>query len=153
MLKHSSEMLVQADMTASCSCCSFVGCTSMMRISRSTTSQRYSIGLKYGNCGGHLSTVYPLLYSRNQLDLSYAMWDGVLSSWKQTLIDVYTIHGQQQYPCMMCCLKRVLRWPECVLTLFKTGQTHAFMLLLTQPSQQKFDSLEQATIFQQPCHI
>ncbi len=33
-------------MIASRSCCRFVGCTSMMRISRSTTSQRCSIGLR-----------------------------------------------------------------------------------------------------------
>ncbi len=41
--KHSSEILVHVDMIASRSCCRFVGCTSMMRISRSTTSQRCSI--------------------------------------------------------------------------------------------------------------
>ncbi len=44
-------------MKASRSCCRFVGCTSMMRISRSTTSQRCSIGLRSGDCGGHLSKV------------------------------------------------------------------------------------------------
>ncbi len=42
-------------MIASRSCCKFVGCTSMMWISRSTTSQRRSIGLRFGDCGGHLS--------------------------------------------------------------------------------------------------
>ncbi len=42
-------------MIASHSCCRFVGCTSMMWISRSTTSQRCSIGLRSGDCGGHLS--------------------------------------------------------------------------------------------------
>ncbi len=41
--KHSSEILVHIDMITSRSCCRFVGCTSMMRISRSTTSQRCSI--------------------------------------------------------------------------------------------------------------
>ncbi len=41
--KHSSEMLVHIDMIASRSCYRFVGCTSMMWISRSTTSQRCSI--------------------------------------------------------------------------------------------------------------
>ncbi len=40
VLKHSSEVLVHIDMIASRSCCRFVGCTSMMRISRSTTSQK-----------------------------------------------------------------------------------------------------------------
>ncbi len=45
------------DMIASHSCCRFVGCTSMMLISRSSTSQRCSIGLRSGDCGGHLSKV------------------------------------------------------------------------------------------------
>ncbi len=53
--KNSSEILVHIDMIASHSCCRFVGCTSMMWISRSTTSQRCSIGLRSGDCGGHLS--------------------------------------------------------------------------------------------------
>ncbi len=55
--KQSSEILVHIDMIASCSCYRFVGCTSMMRISRSTTSQRCSIGLRSGDCGGHFSKV------------------------------------------------------------------------------------------------
>ncbi len=42
-----------------------VVCTSMMRISRSTTSQRCSIGLRSGDCGGHLSKVNSLSCSRN----------------------------------------------------------------------------------------
>ncbi len=41
--KHSSEILVHIDMITSRSCCRFVGCTSIIRISRSTTSQRCSI--------------------------------------------------------------------------------------------------------------
>ncbi len=48
--KHSSEILVHIDMIASRSCCRFVGCTSMMRI-----SQMCSIALRPGDCGGHLS--------------------------------------------------------------------------------------------------
>lgn len=40
--KHSSEILVHADMTASCSCCRFV--SHMIGISCSTTSQMCSIG-------------------------------------------------------------------------------------------------------------
>ncbi len=55
--KHSSEILVHIVMIASHSCCRFVSCTSMMRISRSTTSQSCSIGLRSGDCGGHLSKV------------------------------------------------------------------------------------------------
>ncbi len=63
--KHSSEILVHIDMIASRSCCRFVGCTSMMRFSRSTTSQRCSIGLRSGDCGGHLSKINSLSCSRN----------------------------------------------------------------------------------------
>ncbi len=48
-------MLVHIVMIASHSCCRFVVCTSMMWISRSTTSQRCSIGLRSGDCGGHLT--------------------------------------------------------------------------------------------------
>ncbi len=49
--KHFSEMLLHIDMISSRSCCRFVDCTSMMWISRSTTSQRCSIGLRSGDCG------------------------------------------------------------------------------------------------------
>ncbi len=44
-----------------------------MRISRSTTSQRCSIGLRSGDCGGHLSKVTLLSCSRNQ-SLSFVTW-------------------------------------------------------------------------------
>ncbi len=64
--KHSSEILVHIDIIASSSCCRFVGCTSMMRISCSTTSQRCSIWLRSGDCRGHLSKVNSLSCSRNQ---------------------------------------------------------------------------------------
>ncbi len=67
--KHSSEILVHIDMIASRSCCRFVSCTSMMWISRSTTSQRCSIGLRYGECEGHLSKVNSLSCSRNQSEM------------------------------------------------------------------------------------
>ncbi len=50
-------MLVHIDMIASQSCCRFVSCTSMMQISSSTTSQKCSIGLRFGDCGDHLSKV------------------------------------------------------------------------------------------------
>ncbi len=40
-----------------------------MRISRSTTSQRCSIGLRSGDCGGHLSKVNSLSCSRNQSEM------------------------------------------------------------------------------------
>ncbi len=76
VLKHSSEILVHIDMIASRSCCRFVGCTSMMWISRSTTSQSCSIGLRSGDCGGHLSKVNSLSCSRNQSEMIWALWHG-----------------------------------------------------------------------------
>ncbi len=81
-LKHSSEILVHIVMIASHSCCRFVVCTSMMRISRSTTSQRCSIGLRSGDCGGHLSKVNSLSCSRNQSEMIWSLWHGALSCWK-----------------------------------------------------------------------
>ncbi len=75
-------ILVRIDMIASRSCCWFVGCTSMMRISRSTTSQRCSIGLRSGDFGGHLSKVNSLSRSRNQSEMIWALWHGALSCWK-----------------------------------------------------------------------
>ncbi len=72
--KHCSEILVHIIMIASHSCCRFVVCTSMMWISRSTTSQRYSIGLRSGDCGGHLSKVNSLSCSRNQSEMIWALW-------------------------------------------------------------------------------
>ncbi len=69
-------------MIASRSCCRFVVCTSMMRISRSTTSQRCSTGLRSGDCGGHLSEVNSLSCSRNQSEMIWALWHGALSCWR-----------------------------------------------------------------------
>ncbi len=76
--KHSSEILVHIDMIASRGCC----CTSMMKISRSTTSQRCSIGLTSGDCGGHFSKVNSMLCSRNQSEMIWALWHAALSCWK-----------------------------------------------------------------------
>ncbi len=81
LLENSSEILVHIYMIASRSCCRFVGCTSMMRISRSTTSQRCSIGLRSGDCGDHLSKVNSLSCSRNQSEMIWALWHGALSCW------------------------------------------------------------------------
>ncbi len=63
-----------------CNCCRFVGCSSMMRISHSTTSQRCSIRLLSGDCGGHLSKVNSLSCSRNQSEMIWALCYGALSS-------------------------------------------------------------------------
>ncbi len=82
VVKHSSEILFHIDMIASRSCCRFVGCTSMMWISRSTSSQRCSIGLRSGDCGGHLSKVNSLSCSRNQSEIIWALWHDALSCWK-----------------------------------------------------------------------
>ncbi len=67
--KHYSKILVHIDMIASLSCCRIVVCTSMMRISHSTTSQRCSIVLRSGDSGGHLSEVNSLSCSRNQSEM------------------------------------------------------------------------------------
>ncbi len=80
--KHSSEILVHIDMIESRSCCRFVGFTSMMRISRSTTSQMCSLGLRSDERGGHLSKVNSLSCSRNQSEMIWALWHGALSFWK-----------------------------------------------------------------------
>ncbi len=69
-------------MIASRSCCRFVRCTSMMRISRSTSSKRCSIGLRSGDCGSHLSKVNSLSCSRNQYEMIWALWHGALFCWK-----------------------------------------------------------------------
>ncbi len=89
--KHSSEILVHIDMIASRSCCRFVGSTSMMRISCSTTSQRCSIRVRSGDCGGHLSEVNSLSCSRNQSEMIWALWHGALSCWKYSSEDEYTV--------------------------------------------------------------
>ncbi len=73
------------------SCWRFVGCTSMMRISRSTTSQSCSIGLRSGDCGGHLSKVNSLSCSRNQSEMIWALRHGALSCWKYLSEDGYTV--------------------------------------------------------------
>jgi len=80
--KHSLEMLAHIDGIASCIWWRFVGCTSRGRSSRSTTSQRCSIGLRSGDCGGHFSTVNSLSGSRNQFEIIRALWHGALSCWK-----------------------------------------------------------------------
>ncbi len=63
-------------MIASHQCCRFVGCTSMMWISRSTTSQRCSIGLRSGDCGGHLSKVNSMSWFTKPVwdDFSFVTW-------------------------------------------------------------------------------
>ncbi len=108
-------------MIASRSCCRFVGCTSMMWISCSTKSQRCSIVLRSGDCGGHLSKVNSLSCSRNQSEMIWALWHGALSCWNShqkmgTLLSLRDGHGQQQYSGRLWCLndaQLVLRGPKC----------------------------------------
>ncbi|XP_073795600.1 mucolipin-3 isoform X6 [Danio rerio] len=70
LLLSNTNIHSAATLLASHSCCRFVGCTSMMPISRSTTSQSCSIGLSSGDCGGHLSTVNSSSCSRNQSEMT-----------------------------------------------------------------------------------
>ncbi len=73
--KHSSEILVHIDMIVSRNCCRFVGCTSMMWISRSTTSQKCSIGFRSGDGGGHLSKELIVMFKKPVWDdLSFVTW-------------------------------------------------------------------------------
>ncbi len=82
LLETFLRYLVHIDMIASRSYCRFVGCTSIMGISRSTTSQRCCIGLRSGYCGGHLSKVNKFSCSRNQSEMIWALWHGALSCCK-----------------------------------------------------------------------
>ncbi len=73
--RFNKEILVHIDMIASHSCCRFVGCTSMMWISRSTTSQSCSIGLRSGDCGGHLSKMQTSTPHHYTTTTSLNHWD------------------------------------------------------------------------------
>ncbi len=94
-------------MIASRSCCRFVGCTSVMWISRSTTSQRCSVGLRSGDCGGHLSKVNSLSCSRNQSERIWALWQCII------LLEV-AIRRWVTVVIMSCSLHQILTLPsEC----------------------------------------
>ncbi len=73
--RFNKEILVHIDMIASCSFCRFVVCTSMMWISRSTTSQSCSIGLRSGDCGGHLSKMQTSTPHHYTTNTSLNHWD------------------------------------------------------------------------------
>uniref|UniRef100_A0A6Q2XYC2 Dynactin subunit 1 n=1 Tax=Esox lucius TaxID=8010 RepID=A0A6Q2XYC2_ESOLU len=66
----------------------FVGCTSRARSSRSTTSQRCSIGLRSGDCGGHFSLL---------------VWSGVVG-WEFTVAYTYRCVVVLHYPSVLLCL-------------------------------------------------
>ncbi len=52
---------------------------------------RCSIELRSGDCGGHLSKVNSLSCSRNQSEMIWALWHGVLSFWKYSSEDGYPV--------------------------------------------------------------
>ncbi len=128
-------------MIASHSCCRFVVCTSMMRISRSTTSQRCSIGLRSGDCGGHLSKVNSSSCSRNQSEMIWALWRCII------LLEVHQKmvhcshkrdgHGQQQYSGRLWRLNNV----QLVLSVPRKYPTHHYT---TTTSLNRWDK---ATLF------
>lgn len=76
LCNNSSEIVVHIDMKASHICSRFVSCTSIMWISCSATSQRCSTGLRSDDCRAHLSAVNSILHSRNQLEMTGALWYG-----------------------------------------------------------------------------
>ncbi len=49
------------------------------------------IGLRSGDCGGHLSKVNSLSCSRNQSEMISALWHGVVYCWKKPSEDGYTV--------------------------------------------------------------
>ncbi len=148
----------------------------MMWISRSTTSQRCSIGLRSGDCGGHLSKVNSLSCSRNQSEMIWALWHGALSCWKYirrwytvvikgwtwsaTIIRLHVVYLNHA--------QLILRGSKCVKKISPTHYTPpptwtvetrqdgsmlscSFRQILTLPSEcrsRNQDSSDQATFFQ-----
>lgn len=73
---HSSQVLVQINMTALHRCPRFVSCTCIMWISCSTTFQRCSIGLRFADRRDRLSSC-----SRNEM-----RWSDVIRAWSTTIL-------------------------------------------------------------------
>lgn len=80
--KYSSEISVNVYMTLSCSCSRFVDWTSMMAMSLPTTSQSCSMGLRCGDCKGHLSTLKSLSCSISRS--CFVTWHPAESSYLKT---------------------------------------------------------------------
>ncbi len=104
---------------------------SMKWISRSTTSQRCSIGLRSGDCGGHLSKVNSLSGSRNQSEMIWALWHGALSCWKYIRRCVHCSYKGMdmvhQYSGQLWCLndaQLVLRGLKCAKKISPTPLHH-----------------------------
>lgn len=92
-LLGSSEILLHLKMRASGSCCRFVGCTSMMCISRSSKSYRCSIGMRCGDDGGHWSTENSWSCSRTQMiwDLGHGELAVAVRWWATVVINTITL--------------------------------------------------------------
>ncbi len=121
-------MLVHIDIIASHSCCRFVGCTSMTWISRSSTSQRCSIGLRSGDCGGHLSKVNSLSCSRNQSEMIWALWRCIILLELAIRRWIHCSHkGMDCNNIQLWCLndaQLVLRVPKCAKKISPTPLHH-----------------------------
>ncbi len=142
-------------MIASHSCCRFVVCTSMMWISRSTTSQRCSIGLRSGDCGGHLSKVNSLWCSRNQSETIWALCHGALSCWKY-IRRWYTvvIKGWTWSATILRCLndaQLVLKCPKCANKISPTPPPPAWTIETKQDGFMLSCSLRQTLILKSEC--
>ncbi len=66
-------------------CFIFVGCTFMMWISHPTTSQRRSIRLRSGDCGGYLRIMDSLSCLGSQFKIIWDLWHGTSSCWKYSI--------------------------------------------------------------------
>lgn len=99
VLETSSEILVHIRLIISESYCRFVGCTSVMLTSCSTTSQKCSTGFRSGSYGGYLSTGNLLSCSRNQFEIVWGFWHGKVSRWKQHSEDGYTLIRKEPKVC------------------------------------------------------
>lgn len=127
--KPSSEVLVHRVMIASCSCCTFASCTSIMQIPCSATSQKCWIGLRSGDCGGHqssgtlvrLNSVIPVL---------------LLSSFGETCFWTTTLHSEliksyvNLFWCSVWTSTRLMLW---VADIWLAG--HPFVLKSNWPSR------------------
>ncbi len=104
----------------------------MMWISRSTTSQSCSIGLRSGDCGAHLSKVNSLSCSRNQSEMIWALWYCAISCWKYIRRWVHCSHkgmdmvsNNTQVDCgVLNNPQLVLRGPKCAKKISPTPLHH-----------------------------